>query len=806
MADTEQSPRELPDAAPVLPLRDVVIYPTIVAPIFIGQERSVRLVNDVVAGGRLAALVTQKNTERRPAEPEDLYRIGTIAHIHQLTMVQDSTLRIAVQGIERIRILDFVRTEPYLVARIERFPDVEEQGVEIEALTRAARDRFVELVNLADELSDELATAVQMLQAPRQVAYLIASSVPLPAAVRQEILEISSVADKLRRLLELLQHEISVRRLVEKINEDTTEEISKAQREHILRTQMGAIQRELGELEPDGRDEYKELRARFDALPLPAEVKAEVERELERLRRIPDASPEHGIIRTYLDWLLKLPWGKATGASIDIERARRILDEDHYDLDKIKDRIVEYLAVKQLREQRRVETAPPEAERVRGEPILCFLGPPGVGKTSLGQSIARAMGRSFARLSLGGIHDEAEIRGHRRTYIGALPGRIIQAIARAGAADPVLMLDEVDKLGTGFHGDPAAALLEVLDPAQNHTFVDAYLGVPFDLSRVLFICTANTAESIPPPLLDRMEVLSLSGYTDREKLHIATRHLVPRQIAEAGLQPDEVRIDEDAILRVVREYTREAGVRTLEREIGAILRKVAHRVSLGGRTPVEITAASVPDYLGPPRFFDEVVERIDRPGVATGLAWTPAGGDILFVEATLMAGNGERLILTGMLGNVMRESAQAALSYLRTNAPRFGIDPTDFEHRIAHVHVPAGAIPKDGPSAGVTILVALASQALGRPARADVAMTGEITLRGKVLPVGGIKEKVLAAHRAGIRTVVLPRHNEGALEDVPAEVARDMRVVLVESADEVLATALPGTSASAVQEAPPPVH
>ncbi|WP_235656592.1 endopeptidase La, partial [Fischerella thermalis] len=553
-----------------------------------------------------------------------------------------------------------------------------------------------------------------------------------------------------------------------------------------------------------------ELRNQLEAAQLPEEARKEAFRELSRLERLPAISPEYGMIRTYLDWMVSLPWNTTTGEAIDLGYAHQVLDEDHYDLEKIKDRILEYLAVKKLKSERGAvleeqssvqEKAPEEApasqkppetvlEEIRREPILCFVGPPGVGKTSLGQSIARAMGRKFVRISLGGVSDEAEIRGHRRTYIGALPGRLIQALRRAETADPVFMLDEVDKLGRSFQGDPAAALLEVLDPAQNHTFVDTYLGVPFDLSRVLFICTANTVETIPSPLLDRMEILSLSGYTELEKLHIARRYLLPKQLRANGLKPEELAITDAALQRIIREYTREAGVRSLEREIGAVVRKVARQIAEGKVTATTVEAEQLPDYLRRPRFLDEVVERIDRPGIATGLAWTPAGGDVLFVEATMMPGRAEQLVLTGMLGDVMRESAQAALSYVRSNAEKLGIDPKVFMGKVVHVHVPAGATPKDGPSAGVTMVTAIASVASGRLVRNDVAMTGEITLRGKVLPVGGIREKVLAAYRAGIKTVILPQRNEPDLEDVPEEVRHQLQFVPVSAAEEVLATAL----------------
>jgi ATP-dependent Lon protease len=616
---------------------------------------------------------------------------------------------------------------------------------------------------------------------------------------RQQILEEPSVLEKLRRLIENLQHDIALRELMRKIadgkgyqltgpaNGDSGPVCPDPPPDLVFRKPYEALPRELADAPPE-HAEARDLRGSLARLPLPAETRREIDREIDRLDRTPAASPEHGMIRTYLDWVLKLPWGKVTGATIDVHRARAVLDADHHDLDKVKDRIIEYLSVRRLRAERGVEALGEDA--MGREPILCLVGPPGVGKTSLGQSIARALDRRFARVALGGIHDEAEIRGHRRTYIGAMPGRILQALCRCGAADPVLMLDEIDKLGLSLHGDPGAALLEVLDPGQNHAFVDSYLGLPFDLSRVLLLCTANTLDAIAAPLLDRMEVVAVAGYTDSEKLSITRRHLLPKAIAAHGLRPHEASFDDDAIRRVVRGYTREAGVRGLGREIGSVLRKVARRVSEGACLPVHVGAKEVPHYLGTPRFYDEVAERIDRPGVATGLAWMPTGGDILFVEATIMAGDEDRLVLTGMMGNVMRESAQAALSYLRSNGERFGVDARALERKTVHVHVPAGSIPKDGPSAGVTILTAIASQAVGRPARSDLGMTGEITLRGRILPVGGIKEKVLAAHRLGLRVIALPRRSQLELEELPDEVRAAIRFVLVESADEVLALAL----------------
>jgi ATP-dependent Lon protease len=785
----------LPDVLPVLPLRgDAVVFPLAVIPLAVGQDRSVRLVDEVMRGNRLLALVAPRPEASDQPGPDDLHQIGTAAMIHQLVRAPDGTLRLVVQGLERVRLLEFVTTDPYLVARIEAAPDRVTPGVEVEGLRRAVVDLFRRLVAVAAEMPVELVAAAESLADPLQVAYLVAATVPLASAVRQEILELEPGEAKLNRLVELLQHELAVRELGEKITTETTERMSKAQREYVLRQQLEAIQRELGE-EKD--PELADLGRRIDEAGLPDDARREAERELARLGAIPAASPEHGIIRTYLEWMSSLPWSKVAAAEIDVPHARRVLDDDHYDLDKVKDRILEYLAVRKLRhdrQQRRTHEETEEGELVSSpsgrEPILCFVGPPGVGKTSLGQSIARALGRKFVRISLGGVHDEAEIRGHRRTYIGAMPGRIIQAIRRAETRDPVFMLDEIDKVGADWRGDPSSALLEVLDPAQNDTFVDNYLGVAFDLSQVLFIATGNNLDTIPEPLRDRLEILPLTGYTDDEKIHIAKRYLIPKQLAAHGLLPSELSIESDALRVVVRGYTREAGVRGLDRQIAAVCRKVARAIAEGSTEPVRVTAESVESYLGRPRFFDEVAERTDRPGVATGLAWTPTGGDVLFVEATMMSSAEERLLLTGMLGDVMRESAQAALSYLRSDGPRFGIDPDVFKSKTIHIHVPAGAIPKDGPSAGVTMLTALASLASGRPVRSDVAMTGEITLRGKVLPVGGIREKVLAAHRAGIKRVILPRHNEAELEDVPGDLRSQMEFILAGIADEVLSAAL----------------
>ncbi len=804
----------IPDALPILPLRDAVVFPLTAVPLAVGQPRSVRLVDDVMRGNRLLALVAQRDAKADPATPDDLHRVGTVGMIHQLARVPDGSVRLMVQGIERIRLLDWIGTEPYLVARIEVARDQTVQTAEVDALRRAVLDIFRRLVTVSPELPDDLAVAAENVTDPRHVVYFVASVVALDMAARQELLEMDPITAKLRRLVDLLQRELAVRELGRKITTDTEERLSKKQREYYLREQLRSIQRELGE-EEGGDSQVPELRRRIEAARLPDEARREAERELSRLGGIPPTSPEHGMIVTYLEWMASLPWSALGGGIIDIRQARQVLDEDHFDLEKIKDRILEYLAVKKLRQERGSEGAnlrsgdapvPAQPPRVTGdsparEPILCFVGPPGVGKTSLGQSIARALGRRFVRMSLGGVRDEAEIRGHRRTYIGALPGRIVQGLRRAETRDPVFMLDEIDKIGADWRGDPSSALLEVLDPAQNHTFVDNYLGVSFDLSQVLFIATANTLDTIPGPLRDRMEILLLSGYTDDEKIGIAREYLIPKQLAAHGLAPNELSFDPEAIRQIVRGYTREAGVRNLEREIAAVARKVARRLAEGEREPVRLAPDNLPEYLGRPRFFDEVAERTSRPGVATGLAWTPIGGEVLFVEVTMMPSTEARLVLTGMLGDVMRESAQAAVSYVWSNAEALDIDPKLFEGKTIHVHVPAGAIPKDGPSAGVTIMTAVASLATRRPVRSEVAMTGEITLRGKVLAVGGIKEKVLAAHRAGIRSVILPSRNERDLEEVPQDLRRQLRFIFVDDAAEVLRNALMPTAADVHQVA-----
>ena len=781
----------IPDTLPVLPLRGTVVLPLAVVPIAVNMPRSIKLVDDVMRRNRLLALVLKRPDTPDEPGPEHLCAVGAVGVIHQLSRAPDGSLRLVVQGFQRIRFLDFVSTEPYLVARIQPAPDQMERSTEGDALRRVSLELFQRLVGIAGEIPDEVGTAAGIMQDPRQLAYLIAAVTPMEPAVQQEILELDPVDQKFRRLIDVLQRELAVRELGQKITLETQERLSKTQRDYFLREQLRSIQRELGE-DMEGR-EVEELRKRLDGAKLPEEARREADRELGRLGSIPEASPEHGIIRTYLEWMVDLPWNVMTGGAIDIPSTRKVLDEDHYDLEKVKERLLEYLAAKKLRHDR--EAAEQQAAVATGDhpgrdPILCFVGPPGVGKTSLGQSIARALGRKFIRMSLGGVRDEAEIRGHRRTYIGALPGRIVQGLRRAGTHDPVFMLDEIDKVGADWRGDPSSALLEVLDPAQNYTFMDNYLGVAFDLSRVLFIATANTLETIPAPLRDRMEVLELSGYTDEEKIRIAEQYLTPKQRTAHGLRLEELSIEVEALRQIIRGYTREAGVRSLDRQIASVARKIARQIAEGQMASTRVTPEIVGEFLGRPRFFDEVAERTTRPGVATGLAWTSAGGDVLFVEATMMSSKGDDLVLTGMLGDVMRESAQTAVSYVRSHAAALGVDPGIFEGQRVHIHVPAGAIPKDGPSAGITMMVAVASLATGRPVQGDMAMTGEITLRGKVLPVGGIKEKVLAAHRAGIKRVLLPRRNERDVEDVPEDVRRDLGLVFVDAAEDVLEHAL----------------
>ncbi len=777
---------DVPEVLPLLPLRGTVVFPMTLLPLAAGQPRSLRLIDDVISGNRLVGMVLQKNAEQEAAGPGETYEIGTVANIHQMMRVPDGTVRLVVQGLRRMRIVEWVEEEPYLKARIELIPEESEDSVEVKALMRNVLEQFQRLVSLVSNLPEELVTAALNIEEPLHLVYLIASNLRMEPEERQALLELDTVEAKLQQLSAFMSKELDLLELGKKIQSEVQEEVGKSQREYYLREQLKAIQRELGETS-EQEAEITELRAKIDEAGMTEEAEREARRELDRLSKLPPAAAEYGVIKTYLDWLTSLPWNKSTEGEIDIAKTRQILDEDHYDLEKIKDRILEYLAVRRLRKEQGEENA----EEMGREPILCFVGPPGVGKTSLAQSIARALGREFTRMSLGGVRDEAEIRGHRRTYIGALPGRIIQAIRRAGANDPVFVLDEIDKVGSDWRGDPSSALLEVLDPEQNNTFRDHYLDVAFDLSKVMFIATANLLDTIPAPLQDRMEILSLSGYTDEEKLNIARKYLVPKQFKRHALKPDDYDFTDEAILQIIQHYTREAGVRNLEREIANVARKIATRVAEGKEVGSTIGRDQIREFLGKPRFFyEELSERTSEPGVAIGLGVTPVGGDIMFIEASRMPGRGQ-LIVTGQLGDVMKESSQAALSFVRSRAADLGIDPDFFKESDLHVHVPAGAIPKDGPSAGITMTTALVSLLTGIPVRDEVAMTGEITLRGQVLPVGGIKQKALAAGRAGIKTMILPKRNEPDLDDLPESLKETMTFVLAETMEDVLRVAMP---------------
>ena len=779
---------------PILPLRGAVVYPQTGTPLTVGLPRSIRLVDDVLAQDRRLGLVASKKPELEDPTPEDLYEIGTVATIHRLFRAPDGTVRLLVQGQQRIRVLEYTQTEPYFVARVQVIPETTDNSLETEALARSVREKFQAIAEIVASIPKELVASVLALEDPLQLAYTIANFQRMSLEDAQEILELDSVSAKLHKLLAILTREVEVLELGQKIQNEARSEIEKMQREYFLREQMKAIKRELGEDDEQAAD-VKEFRKKIEEAGMPEEAKKQALRELERLSRLPTAAAEYGVIRTYLDWLVSLPWSKLTEDNLDLQHAQEVLDKDHYGLEDVKERILEYLAVRKLRLERKEELearVPEDAIRHDREgAILCFVGPPGVGKTSLGRSVARAMGREFVRISLGGVRDEAEIRGHRRTYIGAMPGRIMQALRRVGTRNPVFMLDEVDKLVFDFHGDPASALLEVLDPEQNNEFRDHYIEVAFDLSQVLFITTANYLDNIPAPLRDRMEIITISGYTENEKVEIAKGYLIPRQIHENGLFPEEITFTDEALHTIIRSYTREAGVRNLEREIGKICRKVVRKIAEGSITHADITAENLKEYLGKPRYrgLEDIAHRVAIPGVAIGLAWTPTGGDILFIEATKMPGS-KGFTLTGSLGDVMQESARAALSYVRSRAAEWGIPEDFFEKTDIHLHVPAGAQPKDGPSAGITIATALVSLLSGRTVKPEVCMTGEITLRGQVLPVGGIKEKVLAAHRAGLKTVILPKRNEPDLEDLPDEVREALNFTLVETVDEAVAAAL----------------
>ncbi len=773
--DKEIERLKIPEEIPILPLRDTVIYPYMVSPLFVARPKSIQLIEDVLNQNRILGLVAQKKAEIEDPKPSDLFDFGTAATILKMLKLPDGTMRVLVQGLSRIEIVDYLQMNPYFKARVRPLEDIIQESLELEALAKNVSIQFQKIISLVPHLPDELQIAVMNINHPGKLADLVASNLNLTLEEKQQILELIDVKKRLEKLTVFINRELEVLEIGNKIQNEVQSELSKNQREYFLRQQLEAIKKELGE-EDERTMEIKELKQKIKKAKMPKEVEKVALRELDRLAKMPPGAAEYTVARTYLDWLIAVPWSKSTRDNLDIEKARKVLDEDHYDLEKVKERILEYLAVRKLKTD------------MKG-PILCFVGPPGVGKTSLGRSIARALGRKFVRISLGGVRDEAEIRGHRRTYIGALPGRIIQGIRNAGSNNPVFMLDEVDKLGMDFRGDPSSALLEVLDPEQNNSFVDHYLDVPFDLSKVMFITTANLLDPIPSALRDRMEVLELPGYVEEEKLLIAKKYLIPRQLKAHGLKKSQLKIEDDAVLRIVREYTREAGLRNLEREIANICRRVAMWIVEGKTKKEKVTAERIPEFLGPPRFFLDVAERIKEPGVATGLAWTPVGGDILFIEASKMRGN-KNLILTGQLGDVMKESAQAALSYIRAHATEYGLAPDFFERYDIHIHVPAGAIPKDGPSAGVTIATALLSLLTEIPVRNDLAMTGEITLRGKVLPVGGIKEKVLAAKRAGISRVIMPAKNKKDLEEIPEKARKDMEFFFVEELDEVFRLAL----------------
>jgi len=776
--DAIRANQPLPEALPVLPLRDSVSFPETLNPLAVGQERSIRLVNDVLGNNRMLAMVASRDPEIEEPGPDDLYDVGVVGYVARMVKVPDDSLRILVQGMQRVRIDSYVGEAPYLVARITELPDVSEPSAELEALSRNVQRTFSEIVEHIPYLPEELRLAVANIDDPAALASLIAGSLRIGTEEKQKLLEEVDVGKRLRHLSRILARELEVIQLGTQIQSQVQSEVDKGQREFVLRQQLKAIQEELGEGD-EQQAEVNELRERIEAAQLPEAARKAADRELSRLEKLPPAAAEHGVIRTYLEWLTELPWAVETEDNLDMGHAREVLDADHYDLEKVKDRILEYLAVRKLN---------PDSPG----PILCFVGPPGVGKTSLGRSIAKALGREFERISVGGVRDEAEIRGHRRTYIGALPGTIIRALRDAGSRNPVFMIDEIDKMGADFRGDPASAMLEVLDPAQNDSFRDHYLDLEFDLSDVVFIATANVLDTIPGPLLDRMETIELSGYTLDEKKHIARRYLVGRQIEANGLKPSQIGFSDAALTAVIEEYTREAGVRGLERQIGTICRKVAREVAEGKvKRKVTVSGKKARELLGRRRVFAEQRRRTKVPGVATGLAWTPVGGDVLFIEATAMPGSG-KLTITGQLGEVMRESAQAALSYVRGHwvdlAPDLG-EAWFGEHDI-HVHVPAGAVPKDGPSAGVAMTVALSSLVSGRPVRNDVAMTGEVTLTGQVLPIGGLKEKSLAAQRAGIKRVIVPERNEGDVAEIPEHELGGLEFVFVDEVSEALDVAL----------------
>jgi ATP-dependent Lon protease len=771
----------VPDEINILPLRDSVIYPMLIAPLSVARESSIQLLDEsITSSNRVIGVVAQKQPQDETPGFEDVYQYGCAVIIRTLVKMPDA-VRLIVQGISRFRIIEQVQETPYLRAKIEVIDEIQplEDDEEIEALRRTVAALFDQAIRLSPALPDELRTLTQAVQEVGVMTDLVAAHMTFSVEDKQSVLETTAVEDRLRKLLDMLSREVRVLELTSKVHSEVNVELSKTQREYYLREQLKAIQRELGDVDDRG-EELEELRGRIDESNLPEEALKEVNREYDRLRRMNPGAPEYTVARTYVDWMISMPWDKASEDNLDLHHAITVLDDEHYGLGKVKDRIIEFLAVRKVKTSGKIR-----------QPILCLVGPPGVGKTSLGRSIAHAMERKFARMSLGGMRDEAEIRGHRRTYIGALPGQIIQALRRVETNNPVIVLDEIDKLGSDFRGDPSSALLEVLDPEQNSTFRDHYLDVPFDLSNVFFITTANRLDTIPPPLRDRMEIIELAGYTEEEKIQIAERHLLPKQVEEHGLTKKQISFRRDALQKLVRHYTREAGVRNLEREVASVIRKATRMIAEGHEGKINVTIKFVEQALGAPRFLmDEVEEREMKPGTAVGLAWTPVGGDVLFIESAKMPGK-KSMTVTGQLGDVMKESVTAALSYIRSRASELGIDPEFYDKTELHVHVPAGAVPKDGPSAGITMLTALASLLTGRGVKRKLAMTGEITLGGQVLPVGGIKEKVLAAHRAGVTTVILPDQNsKDYLEDVPVEIRDQLKAYFVKNADQVLKLAL----------------
>ncbi len=767
--------KKISEELSILPLKGTVVFPSLIIPLVITDQRYAKLIDDTLMGGKVIGLFTQKDPELENPGPNDIHKIGTAGTILKMLRFPDGSVRFLIQGLTRIKIKKFLKEDPFLTARVEPLEDLIEASVEMEALNRTILELLKRVVNLAPYLPDDLQISALNTEDPGKLSDLISSNLNITLTQKQDLLETLEVKDRLKKLTLYLNKEVEVLELSRKIQSQAATEMGKMQRDYILREQLKAIQKELGESD-ERTQEVEEFKKKIEAAKMPQEAREAALKELDRLSKMNPAAAEYTVSRTYLEWLVNLPWSTGTQDNLDIKEAKRVLDEDHYDLEKVKERILEYLAVRKLKSD------------LKG-PILCFVGPPGVGKTSLGMSIARALGRKFNRISLGGMHDEAEIRGHRRTYIGSLPGRVIQGIRRTGSNNPIFMLDEVDKIGQDFRGDPAAALLEVLDPEQNHTFSDHYLEVPFDLSKVMFITTANILDPIPAVLRDRMEVLELPGYTDLEKLQIAKKYLIPKELENHGLKEENLTFQDQALKKIINDYTKESGLRNLDREIATICRKVAKKVASDEVKKVELTSDNLHEYLGAQKFFQEVLERTSQIGVVPGLAWTSTGGEILFVEATKMRGK-KSLTLTGHLGEVMKESAQTALSYVRSTSQRWGIPEDFFEKYDIHVHVPAGSIPKDGPSAGITMATAIVSLLSERPVKPYLAMSGEITLRGQVLPIGGLKEKTLAAYRAGIKTIILSKHNEKDLEEVPEEIKKKVKFVFVETVDEVLGLAL----------------